>query len=60
MDHMPLLSQGSWTGRASHKHQDMHVRLVDAAVSQALHDKAHGIPEVVHAKFSKRALDNEQ
>ena len=38
----------------------MHVLLVDAAVTQALHDGAHGITEVSHAKLSKRALDNEQ
>ena len=57
---MPLLHQGSWAGRASHKHQVMHVLLVDAAVTQALHDEAHGITEEVHAKLSKRARDNEQ
>ena len=35
----------------------MHVILVDAAVTQALYDGAHGITEVSHAKLSKRALD---
>ena len=40
-----LLDHGlqSWdSGRASHKHQVMHVLLLDASVSQALYHEVHG------------------